>query len=216
VEDLGIIEDAADIEKEVIKFFKGLFRRNRNAGWGIEGLNWCPISIQDPEWLERPFEMEEIRKAVFDCGKDKSPGPDGFSLYFFQSCWDIVKLDLMRVMAEFYLTEVINGVTNETFICLIPKMCNSSKVTDYRPISLVKSLYKVISKVLASRLREVLSQTISQSQGAFVKQRQILDAVLVANEVVEEARKKKKKGLVLKLISKKPTITSNGTSSMGC
>ncbi|CAL9004181.1 unnamed protein product, partial [Prunus brigantina] len=163
-------------------------------------LNWCPISQEEADWLERPFEPEEVQKAVFDCGKDKSPGPDGFSMSFFQSCWEVVKGDLMKVMQDFFQNGIVNGITNETFICLIPKKANSVKVTDYRPISLVSSLYKVIAKVLASRLREVLGNTISQSQGAFVKKRQILDAVLVANEVVEEVRKQKRKGLEVNLV----------------
>ncbi|TQE06757.1 hypothetical protein C1H46_007626 [Malus baccata] len=88
---------------------------------------------------------------------------------------------------------------NETFICLIPKKSDSLKVTDYRPISLVTGLYKVIAKTLASRLNEVLVTTVSPHQGAFVKDRQILDVVLIANEVVEEIRQKKEKGLVLKI-----------------
>ncbi|VVA31869.1 Hypothetical predicted protein, partial [Prunus dulcis] len=199
VEDLGVIEVEANIEREVIRFFKGLFSSNENAGWGVDGLNWCPISQTEADWLERPFELEEVQKAVFDCGKDKSPGPDGFSMSFFQSCWEVVKGDLMKVMQDFFQSGIVNGVTNETFICLIPKKANSVKVTDFRPISLVTSLYKVISKVLASRLREVLGNTISQSQGAFVQKRQILDAVLVANEVVEEVRKQNRKGLVFKI-----------------
>jgi len=73
----------------------------------------------------------------------------------------------LKVMEDFFHSGIVNGVTNETFICLIPKKANSVKVIDYRPISLVISLYKIISKVLASRLREVLGRTISQSQGAF-------------------------------------------------
>lgn len=73
------------------------------------------------------------------------------------------------------------------------------KIRDYRPISLVTSLYKVVSKALASRLREVFGGTISLSQGAFVKNRQNLDAVLVANEVVEHAKKSNKLGLVFKI-----------------
>ncbi|BFG35265.1 hypothetical protein CerSpe_215390 [Prunus speciosa] len=169
VEELGVIANEASIENEIIKFFKGLYSSNGNIGWEVEGLNWCPISHQEADWLERPFELEEVRKVVFDCGKDKSSGPDGFSMSFFQSCWELVKEDLMRVMAEFYLSRVVNGLTNETFICLIPKKKNSLKVTDYRPISLVTSLYKVISKVLAARLKEVLDKTISQAQGAFVQ-----------------------------------------------
>lgn len=57
--------------------------------------------------------------------------------------------------------EFVNKVTNETYICLVPKIANSLKVGDYRPISVITSLYKIIAKVLAWRLREVLSDTTS-------------------------------------------------------
>ena len=70
---------------------------------------------------------------------------------------------------------------------------------DYRPISLVTGVYKILAKVLANRLKEVLGDTISTTQGAFVKDRQILDVVLVANEAVEEYQSKKKNGLVCKV-----------------
>lgn len=102
-------------------------------------------------------------------------------------------------MEEFFQNGIINAVTNETYICLIPKTSDSTKVGDFRPISLVSSLYKIVSKVLAFRLREVLEGTISSAQGAFMKGRQILDAVLIANEVVEDVRKKKDEGLVFKI-----------------
>ena len=67
-------------------------------------------------------------------------------------------MDILKVMEEFFEKGIINAVTNETFICLIPKKSDSLKVTDYRPISLVTSLYKIVAKVLASRLREVMGQ----------------------------------------------------------
>ena len=70
---------------------------------------------------------------------------------------------------------------------------------DFRPISLVSSVYKILAKVLANRLTEVLSETISTSQCAFIKDRQILDVVLVANESVEEYRAKKKQGLIFRV-----------------
>ncbi|KAM0963163.1 hypothetical protein ACFX2A_022668 [Malus domestica] len=195
----GVIEDANEIEDHIVKFFKSLFSSNEEACWGLEGINWAPISELEANWIERPFEEAEVQRAVFDCGKDKSPGPDGYSLQMIQQCWDILKANIMKIMEEFYETGIINAVTNETFICLIPKKSDSMKVTDFRPISLVTGLYKIMAKTLASRLKEVLGSTISQNQGAFVKDRQILDAVLIANEVVEEVRQKKEEGLVLKI-----------------
>ena len=137
------------------------------------------------DWLERPFDEEEVKEAVFDCDGSKTPGPDGFSITVFQTQWDTVKNDIIKVFQEFYTSDIINAISNETYICLIPKKSNSCRVRDFRPISLMTSLYKIIAKVLAKRLQTVLGETISKYQGAFVAGRQILDVVIVANEVVE-------------------------------
>ncbi|RVW91928.1 Transposon TX1 uncharacterized 149 kDa protein [Vitis vinifera] len=75
----------------------------------------------------------------------------------------------------------------------------SKRISDYRPISLITSLYKIIAKVLAGRLRGVLHETIHSTQGAFVQGRQILDAVLIANEIVDEKRRSREGGVVFKI-----------------
>ena len=75
----------------------------------------------------------------------------------------------------------------------------SKKISDYRPISLITSLYKIIAKVLTGHLRGVFHETIHSTQGAFVQGRQILDAVLIANEIVDVKRQSGKKGVVFKI-----------------
>ncbi|KAM2378505.1 hypothetical protein ACFX1X_044959 [Malus domestica] len=132
--------------KEEVKW-----RQKSKVEWAKEGdgINWAPISAREASWLKRPFEEAKVQRAVFDCGKDKLPGADGFSMQMFQHCWDILKEDIMKIMEEFFEKGIINVVTNETFICLIPKKSDFLK-------------------------------------GAFVKDRKFLDAVLIANEVVEE------------------------------
>lgn len=99
----------------------------------------------------RSIEGEE----VFECDGNTSPGSDCYSLSLFQSCWEMVKNDLVEVLEECHSNGVINGITNETYIALIPKKINSCKISDFRPKSLVTSLYKIIAKVLVSRLKNV-------------------------------------------------------------
>ncbi|RVW87682.1 LINE-1 retrotransposable element ORF2 protein [Vitis vinifera] len=130
---------------------------------------------------------------------DKAPGPDGFTIAVFQDCWEVIKEDLVKVFAEFHRSGIINQSTNASFIVLLPKKSMSRRISDFKPISLITSLYKIIAKVLAGRIRGVLHETIHSTQGAFVQGRQILDAVLIANEIVDDKRKSGEEGVVFKI-----------------
>ncbi|RVW19678.1 Structural maintenance of chromosomes protein 3, partial [Vitis vinifera] len=187
------------ISEEIVNFFGNLYSKPEGDSWKIEGIDWAPISEESAIWLDRPFSEEEVRMAVFQLNREKAPGPDGFTLAVYQECWDVIKEDLMRVFFEFHTKGVINRSTNATFIAMVPKKSQTFKISDYRPISLVTSLYKIIAKVLSGRLRKVLHETIFGSQGAFVEGRQILDAVLIANEVVDEKRRSGEEGVVFKI-----------------
>ena len=84
---------------------------------------------------------------------DKASGPDGFSMAFFHHCWRVVERDVLVVFEEFYHHNKFEKSLNATFIALIPKKNDASNIRDFRPISLVGSLYKILSKVLANRLK---------------------------------------------------------------
>ena len=116
--------------------------------------------------------------------------------------WHIVGDNVVSVVLEFLNTSYLLPDLNHTYIVLIPKIKNPVKVSDYRPISLCNVIYKIIAKVLANRLKQVLPHIISPTQSAFVPGRLITDNVLVAYEALHmmHGHKKGKNGtLAMKL-----------------
>ena len=119
---------------------------------------------------------EEILQVVRDLEGDKASGPDGFTMAFYHHCWRVVEKDVLAVFEEFFQHCKFEKSFNATFIALIPKKIDASNVRDFRPISLVGSVYKILAKVLANRLRVVLDQLIFETHNSFVGGRQILDS----------------------------------------
>nr|CAN70843.1 hypothetical protein VITISV_007636 [Vitis vinifera] len=145
---------------------------SEEAGWrpSLDGLAFEGLDSWEAERLEVPFLEEEVFTTLSDLGKDKAPGPDGF-----------VKS------------------LNATFLVLVPKKGEAEDLIDFRPTSLAGSLYKLLAKALANRFKKVMGKVITRSQNAFVEGRQILDAVLIANEVVDSRLKSNEGGVLCKL-----------------
>jgi Reverse transcriptase (RNA-dependent DNA polymerase) len=108
---------------------------------------------------------------------DKVLGHDDFSMSFYQTYWKVIKTDLFSMFENF-------TKFNRAALCFIPKVSNTTLVTEFRPIALLNSSYKIFSKVLANRLQVVLNEIIGESQSAFLKGRYILDCVVTAHEVL--------------------------------
>jgi hypothetical protein len=155
----------------------------------MDNLEFDVLSVDEAAGLEEPFEEREVKEVIKGMDRDKALGPDGFSLAFYQDCWEVVKGDLMAVFADFLSTSKFVKSINSTFISLIPKICGAKEIKDFCPISLVDGVYKIIAKVLANRIRRVMDRIISKPHNAFVKGRRILDLVLIANECLDSRLK---------------------------
>lgn len=157
------------------------------------------LSANSGQELIKPFTEEEIKEVVFECDNYKSSGPDGFNFHFFKSCWFIIKTDLLKVIEEFHSNGRIARGCNTSFIVLIPKKEDAVSLDGYRPISLIGSLYKVTAKILTGRIRRVMEDIISDHQSAFIKGRYILDNVVILNELIEDAKKKRIPSVLFKI-----------------
>ncbi|GAU49154.1 hypothetical protein TSUD_407000 [Trifolium subterraneum] len=134
----------------IFQHFSQHFRRKNHSRPDISGLVFNSISEADGEFLSRPFLLEEIKEAVWDCDSYKCPGPDGVNLGFFKDFWELLKVDLLNFFSDFYHHGVLTKGLNSTFIALIPKVECPQTVSEFLPIALVSSVYKILAKVLSN------------------------------------------------------------------
>jgi len=136
------------------------------------------ITHEDNQALLKPLSEEEIIKVIWAMESDKALGPDGFTIDFYKVCWDIIKIDLLKMIQGFFGKAKVGGGINSTFLALIPKEANPETFGRFRPISLCNASYKILSKIIANRIKPLLDKLISNAQGGFVKGRHMLDNII--------------------------------------
>ncbi|KAL5574544.1 hypothetical protein UlMin_016243 [Ulmus minor] len=186
------------------KFFhqKASARHAKNSISGLLDTNekW-KVTPQMNEQLDQVFGPEDVKEAVFQMAPTKSPGADGMSAIFYQSFWPVIREEVTAACLGFTNMGLPLGNINETIITLLPKIKNPARITEFWPISLCNVLYKIISKMLANRLRKVMDKIIYEEQSAFIPGRLISDNAIIGFECLHaiKRRKTKKNYMALKL-----------------
>ncbi|CAL1407884.1 unnamed protein product [Linum trigynum] len=127
---------------------------------------------------------QEIRKMVFAMGSKQVPGSDGFMGKFFKACWGIVGESVVSAVGSFFATSKMLRSFNHTWLTLIPKVEQVESMRQLRPISLCQFVYKIITKIMAERLAGILPTIVSEGQNAFIRERQIVDSILIGHELM--------------------------------
>nr|GEV79950.1 RNA-directed DNA polymerase, eukaryota [Tanacetum cinerariifolium] len=203
------------------KFFHGIINKKRSQlavrGVFVDGL-WVtdPCKVKDAflEDLEKSVTRDEIRMDVWSCGENRSPSPDGYSFEFFRKYWNIVGIDFCEAVEYFFSKGIFPIGCNASFIALIPKVLDAKFVSDYRPISLIGCIYKVVTKVLSNRLAPIISDLVSDTQSAFVPNKQILDGPFILSVVMSWCKRKKKQAMFFKVDFAKAGTFSNAMASI--
>ena len=117
--------------------------------------------------LSEPYSAEDVNRALFSIGDLKAPGKDGRHAVFFKKCWHVFGDLLTSEVLSAINNKVVPDGWNDTMIVLIPKVDSPENISQYRPISLCNVLYKIISKMIAFRLKAILDEVISPVQSCF-------------------------------------------------
>ena len=124
----------------------------------IEELFFSKLDEQEAASLELPFTEEEVVSALHELNGEKAPGSDGYTVAFWLFSWDTIKDEVMVVFRDFFVTSKFVKSLNSTFLVMDPKKEAVDDFKDFRPISLVGSLYKLVAKVLANILKKVMGR----------------------------------------------------------
>jgi len=167
-------------------YFEELFLENDSDHAPMLAAIDNVVSVEDNDFLTAPFQVQEFKEAIYSMHPDKCPGPDGFNPEFFQKFW--CNSDIFSECCSWLNNNQFPPSLNSTNIALIPKGNEQHTMKDWNPIALCNVLYKLIAKVLANRLKNVLHKCVSDNQSAFVPGRSILDNAMIAIEVIHHMK----------------------------
>lgn len=178
------VESEEGIEMVVTEYFHQLFSSSNPTNIQ-DSLRYVTATVSNDmnQQLLRIPQDEEIKEVTFAINPEKAPGPDGMTSLFYQRFWNKIGQDVCSMVQTFFEKGELYERLNQTNICLIPKTDRPATMAEFRPISLCNVGYKIISKIISTRLKRILLELISETQSAFVAKRLITDNILVAQEM---------------------------------
>jgi hypothetical protein len=199
VESGNNLTGSAEIKEGPKAFFSNLYTNYLISRPNLGNEGFMKLDENQVTWLEREVTIKEVHYAIFSSDGSKAPGLDGFNFKLYMQFWEFVKHDLFTVILEFFRRgKLLKGI-NTSYIALNLKIAGISPFNDFRPVNLLNKLYKIIAKILAITLKEVMQSVVSPSQSAFIAGKNILDPVLFADEMLDSMKSRGCQGFLLKL-----------------
>lgn len=151
------------LKREIESYVKDHFIKGNKSSLQLPLNEMKQFSREDALNLEKMSTLEEVKMAVWSCGVEKSTGFDGFNFMLFREMWEVTGSEPLAFVQQFFESGILPMSLNVTWVTMIPKIKNPLCLKDYRPISLMGSLYKIIAKILSLKLRGVMNQVIDES-----------------------------------------------------
>jgi hypothetical protein len=163
---------------------------------------WAPrVLDQEALSLITHVDVKDVKMSLWSLKAFKALGPNGLHPRFFQKCWPTVGELVVNEVRQIFSTGKMPKYLNRILISLIPKCLGPETLSQFRPISLCNTVYKIVTKIIVCRLRPIMGNLVSPFQAAFVSDRRGLDNVVIAQELIHSSNRKKGRlgPLILKL-----------------
>lgn len=175
-----------NISNVAVSYFKNLLGSCHSTQSFPDDIQTNQLSDDHHTNLTQPFTASDVLSTMKSLGKNKSPGPNGFTPEFYLKAWPVVGNDVTRAVLYFFDTGFLPRAFNSSAITLVAKQSNATSMQQFRPISCCNTIYKCIAKMLAFRMKPVMQILTSQNQGAFVPNRSIGDNVQLAQSLCKD------------------------------
>lgn len=197
------VQDPVSIKRVARYFFADIYREPNtfNINEQLEIIKLFPsyFSADEGLYVFGPVTLKEVKSTLKIFAKDKSPGPDGWTIDFYLFFFDLFGQYLVDAIEDSRLSGLIPETLNNTFLTLIPKVDRPATFADYRPIALCNLMYKLITKIIAERIKPFLGVHVSDEQFGFLPDHRILDAVGLVQEVLHSAKARLAPAISLKI-----------------
>ena len=180
------------LKNEAVQFFKHLYQEDTLIGRSSMDLGnyFPPLEHLDIELLDQPIRKVKIKFVLFAMGPLKVQGLDGFPVLFYQNQWSVVGHSLCAMVNNVFDRGEMSNEINFTGIVLIPKVDHPETLSQFRPINLYNVRYKIITKLVANRLKSLMPKLIGPIQSSFALGRHIIDNIVIAQETIHLMNKK--------------------------
>ncbi|KAF3653639.1 hypothetical protein FXO37_16869 [Capsicum annuum] len=161
-----------------------------------QGTPACFLKLYSPELalsLTTPLNRKEVQDAIFSFKPLKAPCPDGLHPFFYQKYNSTVGESVVNLCTHIFTNYSIPEAINTTYLCLIPKVSGASTISQYRPISLCNTMYKIVTKIIVNRIKPLLLDIIGPTQASFLTNRRAADNAIVVQEVLDYFKHTKEK-----------------------
>lgn len=193
-------DDAVTLQHLAREFYVQLYRKDPSISCQPSQWSFPKLSRSSVNWLNRGVTDYEIKTAAFNLGAHKAPGPDGMPACFFQKYWNHVGVAVSAFVLQTFRTGTVPAHMNHSVICLLPKQQCPDSISQFRPICLSNVVIKLVSKVIANRVKRVIGDLVGDWQSGFIPSRQAHHNVVIVQEIIHSLRHQRgKRGLVVKI-----------------